>query len=73
MQSSYEYYPLLDLARIPDHRTSRRYNRSPRLLLLDNSDRLPESCCSGGLVAGAALPTGLLVSASDPDYISEWP
>jgi hypothetical protein len=71
MQSSSGYYPLLSLARILDHQMSRRYNRSLQLLLLDNSDRLPGFCCSDGLVAGVAPPTGLLISASDPGYISE--
>jgi hypothetical protein len=73
MQSSSECYPLQDLARIPDHRMSRRYNRSPRLLLLDNSDRLPVSCCLDELVAGVALRTEPLVSASDPGGMSSYP
>jgi hypothetical protein len=71
MQSSFGYYPLLSLARILDHQMSRRYNRSPRLLLLDNSDRLPGFCCSDELAVGAAPPIGPLASASDPTYISE--
>jgi hypothetical protein len=71
MQSSFEYYPLLNLARILDHQKSRLYNRSPRLLLLDSSDRLPGFCCSDEFGAGVAPPTGRLVSASDPIYISE--
>jgi hypothetical protein len=73
MQSSFEYCPLLNLARILDHQMSRRYNRFPRLLLLGISDRLPESCCSDGLAVGAAPPIGPLASASDPTYISERP
>lgn len=71
MQSSFEYYLLLSLARILDHQMSRRCNRSPRLLLLDNSDRLPGFCCSDELVVGVAPPIGPPASASDPDYISE--
>jgi hypothetical protein len=73
MQSSFGYYPLLTLARILDHQMSRRYNRSPRLWLLDISDRLPGFCCSDALVAGVIPRIGPLISASDPDYISERP
>lgn len=70
MQSSFECCPPLSPARTPDHQMSRRYSRSPRLLPLGNSDRLPVFCCSDELVAGVTPQTGLLVSAFDPDYIS---
>jgi hypothetical protein len=70
-QSSFECSPLLNLARIPDHQMSRLYNRFPRLLPLDNSDRLPGFCCSDGLVAGEAPLIGPLVSASGPDISAD--